>query len=209
MGILQVPLNPDTELDVYRGLQATLEAKAKAEAKGVTHLTREIDEEEEKIRLLEQELDALLRVSVAEKTKISEYLSTGNPEVANISIDPGDLLLPSLNKVLKMLESSKAKLTHEMSDFEAEENVLISVIAEKQEQLELIKRQAIEVSQKHDPLHDNAILKMNFYNTLGIKVGNLHGKESILTFDGHSTSILNVEDIQSKYDISNEIWERL
>lgn len=209
LGILLVPLNPETELDVYRGLQATLEAKAKAEAKGITHLRREIDDEQEQIRSLEHELDTLLRVSVAEQTKINEYISISSLGIPDVSIDTGDLLLPSLNKVSKFLESVKAQLTREISELEAEESALTSVIAEKQEQLELIKRETNEINQTHDPLHDNAILRMNFYNTLGVKVENLHGKDKILTYNGHSASILDVEDNQTAYDISNQIWERL
>lgn len=209
LGILLVPLNPETELDVYRGLQATLEAKAKAEAKGITHLQREIDDEQERIRSLEHELDTLLRVSVAEQTKINEYISISSLGIPDVSIDTGDLLLPSLNKVSKFLESVKAQLTREISELEAEESALTSVIAEKQEQLELIKRETNEINQTHDPLHDNAILRMNFYNTLGVKVENLHGKDKILTYNGHSASILDVEDNQTAYDISNQIWERL
>lgn len=209
LGILLVPLNPETELDVYRGLQATLEAKAKAEAKGITHLQREIDDEQEQIRSLEHELDTLLRVSVAEQTKINEYISISSLRIPDVSIDTGDLLLPSLNKVSKFLESVKAQLTREISELEAEESALTSVISKKQEQLELIKRETNEINQTHDPLHDNAILRMNFYNTLGIKVENLHGKDKILTYNGHSASILDVEDNQTAYDISNQIWERL
>lgn len=186
------------------------------------NMMQELDAEHAKVmselrsQLLEaQREEAELEQQLLQSKRITENLHdtmSKSLEEAGLSMAPlaaSEDAIAALNRIQAVVESAKMKSLHDISSMTQETTRLNAESSQLEEQIAQIQEKLDSEVQVKDKGVRSAIIHLNFFRYLGVKVVSIDGKEKIYIYNrtrGTSTTF-DIDETHSKHQIINRIWE--